>query len=317
MKLPWRKRTDNNQLFLPPKTLAHRGFAYLDDDIVINSLSALESGKVDEVVEKINLAQESGMSVGLKLGVQGAGVNAGGDTKASESLQAEVIRRRTRFSIFELWHEALSSREAIGRFNGWGNDALNGVAAGQVIELRGSVTPVALHTGMRMYLWFANEVRENNPLFKDTIENSNMEEINASEHIMKFLRGKREETNALIVPQGDDGPTVGASFREEWIVEPVGRWDGTFTLIAQVDNVVEEGGSWPSVRIIEDAPLTPMEETVIKEALAPMQEAISAFGLDVDDESISISGPALVLRPIAMYRLTVQNIFTLLREDVT
>lgn len=296
-KLRWRRSADN-QIFSPPKNLAHRGFAYLDDDIVINSLSALESGKVDEVVEKINLAQEGGMRVGVKLGTKAVGVDAGADGKITESLQAEVIRRRTRFSIFELWYEALLKREAIGRFNGWGQKALHGVEAGQVIEMRGTISPVALHTGMRMYLWFANEIREKNPIFKNTSIN----DLGESEHIMRFLRGRRAETNALIVPQGGDGPTVGASFREEWILEPVGRWHGIFTFIAQVDDVLAEGTSWQAVRIIEDAPLTSLEETVIKQALAPMQQAIGAFGLDVDDESVSISGPGLVLRPIAMFR---------------
>ena len=100
--------------------MAHRGFVYLDNDIVINSLSALESGKVDEVVEKINLAQERGLTVGLKAGTSAAGAEARSGQSNTESLQAEVIRRRTRFSIFELWYEALKSRDALGRFSGWG-----------------------------------------------------------------------------------------------------------------------------------------------------------------------------------------------------
>lgn len=37
-----------------PEKRIHRGFYYLDDETVINSLSAVEAGKVDEVVAKIN-----------------------------------------------------------------------------------------------------------------------------------------------------------------------------------------------------------------------------------------------------------------------
>src|SRR5690554_2238713 len=103
-----------------PEARVHRSFVYLNDDIAINSLSALESGKVDEVVEKINLAQERGLSIGLKVGVGGAAATGEGSTKGTDSLQAEVIRRRTRFSVFELWYEALKSRNAIGTFAGWG-----------------------------------------------------------------------------------------------------------------------------------------------------------------------------------------------------
>ena len=129
--MAWFQRKDSTPSFTPPKSQAHRGFVYLDDDIVINSLSALESGKVDEVVEKINLAQERGLSIGLKVGSDAVGATGGATTKGSESLQAEVIRRRTRFSVFELWYDALRTRSAIGRFEGWNQDVLTGVEAGQ------------------------------------------------------------------------------------------------------------------------------------------------------------------------------------------
>lgn len=298
MRFPWSKRP-HGAIFSPPAATPHRGFAYLDDDIVINSLSALESGKVDEVVEKINLAQEGGMSVGLRMSAGGAGANAGIDSKASESLQAEVIRRRTRFSIFELWYSALDHRKAVGRFDGWGERALEGVGAGQVVEIRGRVAPVAIHTAFRMFLWYANEVREGNPLFKGT----SIESLQHAEHVMMFLRGKRAETNALMVPIGEEGPKVGASFREDWIIEPVGRWNGTFTLVAQVEDVLPAGSAWQSVRLLDDAPLTPLEEDAVRSAVTPMLDSFKeSIGVDVDEDSIAVRGPAMILRPIAMFR---------------
>ena len=44
--------------YIKPQRRIHRGFFYLDDETVINSLSAVEAGKVDEVVAKINSARE-------------------------------------------------------------------------------------------------------------------------------------------------------------------------------------------------------------------------------------------------------------------
>lgn len=46
-----------------PIKKVHRGFFYLDDETVINSLSAVESGKIDEVVAKVNSAREGGLVV--------------------------------------------------------------------------------------------------------------------------------------------------------------------------------------------------------------------------------------------------------------
>lgn len=290
-------RSSDPELYDAPKRNAHRGFAYLDDDIVINSLSALESGKVDEVVEKINLAQERGMSVGLKVGADGIGANADASKKGTESLQAEVIRRRTRFSVFELWYEALTSRQGVGRFRGWGPSVLDNVRPGQIVELRGRIEIVPLQVGFRTYLWFANEVRNENPLFKDV----DVAQTAKSEGIIKFLVGTRDEINATLTPIGNEGPPVALTFLNEWIVESIGRWTGTYTVVGQVEEVLPEGENWQTVRFI-DAPLTPIEKTTLIGAIEPFRGALANLGVDMDDSPTELLGPALVLRPIAMYR---------------
>ena len=282
----------------PPKRNPHRGFAYLDDDIVINSLSALESGKVDEVVEKINLAQERGLSVGLKLGTDDLTGSADASKNKSQSLQAEVIRRRTRFSVFELWYEALTSRQGVGRFKAWGAAALDNVQPGEVVEIRGRVEIVPLQVGFRMFLWFANEVENENPLFSDV----EPDQIQKSAEIIRFLLGTRDEINAIVQPHGDSGPAVALTFVNRWLVESVGRWNGTYTIVAQVEEVLPAGKSWQTIRFIEDAPLTPIEKSTLESAIMPFREALSGLGVDLDSSPTELAGPALILRPIAMFR---------------
>lgn len=281
-----------------PERRAHRGFAYLDDDIVINSLSALESGKVDEVVEKINLAQERGLSVGITGGGGGVEATASGTRKGSESLQAEVIRRRTRFSVFELWYESLTKRKAIGTFDGWGADALQGAQPGDVVELRGRIEIVPLQVGLRAYLWFVNEVRAGNTLLGEIDKKS----LDQPEKTVKFLVGKRDEVNATFKPLGDQGPAVAMTFLTPWVIESISRWNGVYTLVAQVEEVLEEGQAWQAMRIIEDAPLTPLEEKTLIDAVEPFRDGLKGFGIEMDEEPTKVKGPALVLRPIALYR---------------
>lgn len=299
MNWPWSRATTD--VFAPPATRAHRGFAYLDDDIVINSLSALESGKVDEVVEKINLAQERGLSIGVTAGGDslGASGTASATSKGSESLQAEVIRRRTRFSIFELWYESLARRRAIGRFSGWGPEALATVEAGQVIEIRGRIEIVPIQIGLRMYLWFVNEVRDGNKIIGKDVDLSSLKN---PEQVVKFILGKRDEITATMRPTGADGPAVAMTFLSRWIIESIGRWNGVYTLIAQVEEVLEEGESWQTMRIIDDAPLTPLEETTLSTAIEPFRDGLKNFGIELDESPTRLEGPALVLRPIALYR---------------
>lgn len=63
-----------------PKERLHRDFFYLDDEVVINSLSVLESGKIDEIVSRVTTAREGGFSGELKIPAVDAGV--GGNKKS-------------------------------------------------------------------------------------------------------------------------------------------------------------------------------------------------------------------------------------------
>lgn len=79
-------------VYKKPKKRAHKGFFYLNDEVVINSLSALESGKVDEIVSKTVVAREGGFSGELKGGVTGIGASLGGGKKATSEVEEEMVR---------------------------------------------------------------------------------------------------------------------------------------------------------------------------------------------------------------------------------
>ena len=95
-----------------PEKRIHRGFLYLNDETVINSFSAVEAGKVNEVVARVNLAREG--SFGGSVGIPAAKLEAG--KKGTSELEEETTR--TRFSVFELWYQTLVEGKALGRFNG-------------------------------------------------------------------------------------------------------------------------------------------------------------------------------------------------------
>lgn len=57
-----------------PKIRHHREFLYLNHDTILNSLSALEAGKVDEIIQKVNEAREGGLEASVGVGpVRGGG----------------------------------------------------------------------------------------------------------------------------------------------------------------------------------------------------------------------------------------------------
>jgi len=287
-------------LYKKPQNRIHRGFFYLDDETVINSLSAVESGKIDEVVAKVVSAEEGtfGGSAGVPL------AKIGGDKKATESLQEEMIRIRTRFSIFELWYKTLLEGKALGTFSGWGPDALKDVEPGDTIELRGVLEVAPLEVVTRQYFWFADKAKSQGHMFSQ--KGDELKETKDAERTMKMLMGdmpvEDEQVVVLARPMGNDGPRVVMPLKKKWMIGKVGQFGGDYTLIAQVDRLVKAGDRVPALRMTYDAPATELEITTIIAAIQPLKEASAALGVTVTDDDAIITGPALWLEPIAIFR---------------
>ncbi|GAA1650582.1 hypothetical protein GCM10009744_47750 [Kribbella alba] len=147
-----------------PNKQVHRGFSYLDDETVINSLSAIEAGKIDEVVAKIVNAKHGGGGGGV--GVPGLKVE--GEYKSDTSLEEEMVRTRTRFSVFEIWYGILQNSKALGRFDGWAPGALVGVQPGDTVEIRAAVSVAPLQTMLRLFYWFADQAKSQGSLFSQS-----------------------------------------------------------------------------------------------------------------------------------------------------
>jgi hypothetical protein len=79
-----------------PKTRLHREFLYLNHDTILNSLSALEAGKVDEIIQKVSQAKEGGLEGSVRAGP----VKGGGGRKKIASIEEELVKTRTWFSAF-------------------------------------------------------------------------------------------------------------------------------------------------------------------------------------------------------------------------
>jgi hypothetical protein len=187
-------------IYSRPSKKLHRGFAYLNDETVINSLSSLEAGKIDEIVAKINSAREGGFGGGAGM----SAVHLEGGKKSSSSLEEEIVRTRTRFSVFHTWYDKLTTEKGIGRFDGWGEKALVDVEPGDTIELRATLAITPLQTLFRLFLWFADQARKPGGVWSQN--GADLKETKASEQIIKSLVG--DEVNAEVVttavPIGDE-----------------------------------------------------------------------------------------------------------------
>ena len=283
-----------------PTHRIHRGFFYLDDETVINSLSAVESGKIDEVVAKVNSAREGGFGGGV--GMQGAKLE--GSKKATSAFEEEMVRTRTRFSVFELWYRGLVDGKALGTFDGWGPSALDDVKPGDTLEFRADLEAAPIQTLLRLFLWFADKAKSQGHIFSQKGEE--LKETKDSERTIKMMLGDQEDENEEIVimarPLGMAGPAVAMPVKKKWLIGNLGQLGGEYSVVAQVDRIIAADDELPAVRLTREVAPTPLEVNVLKEALGGFVEPAQALGVTITDNEATINGPALWLEPIAIFR---------------
>lgn len=287
-------------IYNAPKKRVHRGFVYLDDATVINSLSAMESGKIDEVVAKIAQARDGGINGGLNASVAGVGAKVEGGKKASSSFEEEVVRTRTRFSIFELWYQQLMQEAALGKFGGWDESALEGVAPGDTVEITGGLQIVPLQTVLRLYRWFAGQAQDQSSPFAQ--KGDELKATKSGLRNLEALLGGTDEVLAMLRPDGGDGPDVAVILDGNWLIGGLGRLDGIYTVVAQVEMVLGDEDRWPTVRLTSDAPVTKMERETLTSVVSGFKEGAAGLGVVIEDNASELKGPALLLRAIAVYR---------------
>jgi len=287
-------------IYNAPKKRVHRGYTYLDHTIVINSFSAMESGKIDEVAAKIAQARDGGFSGGINADTGALGGKIEGGKKSTAFFEEEVVRTRTRFSIFELWYQKILEEKALGTFDGWDDSALSAVTPGDTVEITGALQIVSLQTLLRLFKWFAAQAQDHNSPFVQKGEE--LKTMKAGLKSLEVLLGGTDEVLAMLLTEGDPGPAVAVVLDANWLIGALGRLDGTYTVVAQAEMVLDEDDRWPTVRLTTEAPVTKFERDTRTEVVGNFVEPAKALGITIAANEAELSGPALLLRAIAIYR---------------
>ena len=77
---------------------------------------------------------------------------------------------------------------------------------------------------------------------------------------------------------------------------------GTYRVIAQVDEILGADDSVSPIRMLRDVPPTPLEVNTVNESLRHLIEPAAELGIDFTEADIAVTYPAVVLRPIAIFR---------------
>lgn len=282
-----------------PKNHLHREFLYLNHDTIVNSLSALEAGKIDEILQKANEAREGGFGAGFAAGP----VEASGGRKKNSAIEEEMVRTRTVFSAFDAWYKYLKDADAIGRFTEWGAEVRHDLQVGDTIEFQGRLTLTPVHLVLRTFIAFAEQadtpgsaLQQKGEELKQTKQIARMMQI--------WLGGKDAASHfpVYIAPYETAEPRLIARLDEQYMVSPKEGITGIYQVIAQVDEVLRPEDSISAIRVVRDVPPTAIEVNTINEALKELIEPARTLGVDIAEDDITVPYPAVALRPIAVFR---------------
>lgn len=282
----------------PDKHL-HREFLYLNHDTVFNSLSALEAGKVDEIIQKSIEAREGGF--GAALGTGGASIS--GSRKKTANVEEELVRTRTVFSAFDAWYTYLDSAKAIGTFDGWDLSVRNEVSVGDTIEFSADLSLTSLHLVFRTLIAYADRAANSASIFAETGE-----ELKATKRmavVMREMLGGEDEAQEFLVrmaPSGVLEPAIYGRMDDQYFVTTREAIEGTYRVVAQVDRMLDGDETVSAIRVLRGVPATRLEIETVEQAVSGFAESTESLGVKVTPADIRLKPPSVLVRPIAVWR---------------
>lgn len=286
-------------MYKQPKVRIHREFFYLNHDTVINSLSAFEAGKIDEIIRKASESSDGGVEGTLGIG----STKAGGKKSKSSDIHEEMVSTRTKFSAFDAWFQNIDAAEAIGMLEGWDAETRDEIGIGHTIMLEGRVTLSPLYKVFSTFISYANQASDPDSVFNRKA--AELVDIKKQARMMRgWMRGAGDSSNAMIdiAPFGTPEPRMVARLDERYLVSGLQAVEGEYTIIAQVEAMLDPSEKVSAVRVIRDTPPTPLETEVSTKALKNLIEPAAALGVEVSEADITLEHPTVILHPIAIFR---------------
>lgn len=283
-----------------PQKRLHHEFIYLNHESVLNALSAFEAGAVDQILLKTSKGREGGAEAGVSAGP----IKAGGKKGKQETVQEELIRSRTWFSAFDAWHNYLERNDAVGTFDEWDEGVRDALAVGDTIKFEAHIVLSPLHKIISAYLSFVSGSTQPGSPFKPATAAAAKENAKTARMMEGWITGKGGHKNLSVYLQPGliAEPRILARLDERFMIGGLDAVEGEYTVIAQVDSVLREDEQVSIIRLLRDAPPTPIEIETVTEGVLKMADAAKEMGVELGEGDVTFSHPTVLVRPLAIYR---------------
>lgn len=291
--------------FKKPKSNVYKRFLYINEDDVLNSLSGFEGGAIDEIIQK--MGEEDSKGLGLEVGANVPGVGeakAKGDRKKSQKLEEEIRRKRTVYSATIALLEKLHKEDAIGVIEGdYAPEIYEQLEENMPIEFRADIRIHPLHQLVNVAQGWSQLAQDFGLSKKEANEFTQV-----ARQIESAFHGRDKSKKSLVLfAEGEETSTeykLVMPVQTNNLLVPIDELLGTATFVAQVDHIVKEDEEVLAARVVRNSPVLPAERNMMLEMLPALQELQddSGIGFRVDEEDIILRKPAVILKPLCIYR---------------
>lgn len=289
--------------FKKPKKGSYRRFLFIDGNEAVNSLSALEGGSIEEILSRAADEGSGGGEFGAGIGFSGAKVEGKlGKTKARK-YEEEILRKRTEHSAITLLLEKLHGKGEIGRIGSYTPDVHDQIEEDELYEFRAEIRLHPFH----QFVSVAQGWSEMGEVLEE--DSGDVEEfVEIARQAEKLFHGKNRDQKALVVFAEMDGAApeykLVAPVKRSGLRVPLDEFSGRVTFVAQVERKLKDGDEILAARIVRNAPMLPMERQMMLEMLPALQDSPGDpdLGLNVDETDVLLREPALILKPLCIYK---------------
>lgn len=291
--------------FRKPKSNTYKRFLYIDENDVLNSLSAMEGGAIEEILQ--NIAKESSSGLGGDLGVDVPGafsVKGKGGKEKSRRIEEEIRRKRTVHSAAVALINKLHEDDAVGVIEGnYSPEIYEQLEENMPIQFEAEIRIHPLHQLVSFTQGWA-QLAEDFGLSKREVN----EFTRVARQIESAFHGKNKDKQVLAIFAETEGITdsqykLVLPIQTRHLLVPLDEFSGRATFVAQVDRILDDGEELLAARMVRNSPVLPAERTMMVEMLPALKELQSdEIGLRIDEEDIVLRKPSVILKPLCIYR---------------
>lgn len=281
-----------------PKARLYKSFLYLDGNEVVNSLSALQGGEIDEVLTRSG--EEGSGDIGGQVGAGPAKVKGG--KRNAKRYEEEVRRKRTEHSAATLLLQKLHEEDAIGIVDGdYGAGVHDELEEHMLLEFQAEIRIHPLHQMVATARAWLKAAPSFGASKADVAEMR--ETVGLLEAITQAARDQDRTFLIFAETAGtEDGYKLIVPVQERYLSVPLDNFSGKATFVAQVDRLLTDDEELLAVRLLRDAPQLALERDGLAEAIPDFIEGMREVGIEVTESDFFLKSPAVLLKPICIYK---------------